>query len=198
MSPRLPPSSAVVLVALLGAAACSSSMAKSPPRPEKPEHSKPSATPPKQAPVQSTALDPGDVELLRALRRRIDDLAAREQTVAERERAVSEVESRLHNEIDARLEEVKKLEERQGVPGSLATPYAERLHALAETLRPLSARKAAPIIAAADVDLAVTLLQELGTERAGAVLAQMEPTQAARLLDRTAGRGRTGRTERRP
>ncbi|MBI5509002.1 MAG: hypothetical protein HY903_09630 [Deltaproteobacteria bacterium] len=197
MSARWCRPSGFTLLALVAAVGCSSSMAKSPPStdasgaavaaPGTPES--PPRTKPGNDATSGCDLDPGEVELFRALRRRVDDLTARENTLAGRERTVAEAERRLKGEIDLRLEEVKKLEARQGIGGPPPTPRAERLRTLADTLRPLSARKAAPILANADPDLAVTLLGELGTERAGAVLAQMDPALAGRLVDRAASAG---------
>ncbi len=60
----------------------------------------------------------------------------------------------------------------------------KRLQKLVETLKTLSARKAAPILEKADSRFATRLLLGLGPERTGKLLAAMEPGRAARLMVR--------------
>ena len=62
----------------------------------------------------------------------------------------------------------------------------ERLNKLVSALRTLSAAKAAPILAEADTRFATRLLQGLGAERTGKLLAKMKPAKAARLMKQLA------------
>ena len=183
----------------LGAGGCSTSMAKSPPtREETPATAAP--TPPAATPAQEPATakatqdcrctaDDGETaarELARALRARLVEVEARELAVARREADLNTTEKRIQGEIEPRIAEAHRLEERLGITQPLPGSHGDKVQALAESLRTLSPRKAAPIVANADVALAVTLLARLGTERSGALLAQMEPTQAARLVNELA------------
>lgn len=187
---------------LLSSAGCSTSMAKSPPSrdevtgkaPDKPTGTTLPAAMDSRATSATLAdnrcpassFDGAERDLLRSLRQRVDELQAREAAVTRREADVAGLEERWRTRLEPRFEEVRKLEERLGIAKPSTESHNARLEALAETLRPMSARKAAPILASADLAIAVSLLQRLGTDKASALLAQMEPTQAARLVEQVA------------
>ena len=124
-----------------------------------------------------------EITILQALRDRRVELDQREATIKAREEALS----KLKKEVDERLEnssrEIAKLEARLNMGEPARQAKEKRIVSLVDALTTLSAKKAAPMLVAADPALVGELLLRLGPQRAAALLAVMPATQAGHLVD---------------
>ena len=92
---------------------------------------------------------------------------------------------------DATLK-VESLEKKLVLGDFETSDREEKLDVLAKSVATVSARKAAPMLQKADVDVAVSLLMRLGPKRAGDLLAKMDAQRAAALIDRIANKRTPG------
>lgn len=128
------------------------------------------------------AASPAELAVMMTLRERHARAAARELELQRRETAVGALEQ----ELDARVAKLdaamNKLEERLnlGEPGRAARE--KRVDTLVETLGGLSVKKAAPILAEAEPEVAAELLRRVGAARAAALLTVMSPAKAGHFI----------------
>jgi len=117
-------------------------------------------------------------------------LEAREQALKAREEKLRERESELNSQQAALQEELGKLKayeaETQGAHAKELADREEKVSKLIETFETMSPKAAAGVIAGVDEELAVTALSRLSSEKAGKILAKLNPEQSARLSERMA------------
>jgi len=117
-------------------------------------------------------------------------LEAREQNLKAREEKLRERESELNSQQAALQEELGKLKayeaETQGAHAKELADREEKVSKLIETFESMSPKAAAGVIAGVDEELAVTALSRLSSEKAGKILAKLNPEQSARLSERMA------------
>ena len=130
--------------------------------------------------------DFAELKLLDALRKRDEELQLRARLLEEKESTLRRIEEELALKMDELRSRVVQMERRLELGDSEIQAREERLNKLISALRTLSAAKAAPILAEADTRFATRLLQGLGAERTGKLLAKMKPAKAARLMKQLA------------
>ncbi len=135
---------------------------------------------------ECTPLDYEELKLLADLRKRDNELQKMAKLLEEKEAVLARVQDQLDQRMAAMLVKLKELEEKLVLGEAEREAREARVQKLIETLKTLSARKAAPILAKADSRFATRLLLGLGPERTGKLLAAMEPAQAARIMSRLA------------
>lgn len=125
---------------------------------------------------------PEEMDVLMTLRERQADVVAREAVLKRREAALQKLEEELDGRVQKLDAHVAKLEERLelGEPGKAV--QEKRIAALVETLSGLTAKKAAPILAAAEPEVAAELLRRVGAAKAAALLAVMPPIKAGEFI----------------
>ncbi len=131
-------------------------------------------------------LPPAEVTFLKALRQRQRELQEREARVAQREEELRKRESVFRKRIaeaESRLEKLEAIAE-AGAKGREAREA--RVATLAKALEGLSAKKAAPMLATVDMELARELLVRLPPKQFGALLQAMPPQRAADLMQEVA------------
>ena len=124
-----------------------------------------------------------EMMLLQALRDRRVELDHREMELNSQSRALEQLAKRMDGELEKMTQQVAALEARLNIGEPRRKAREKRLASLVETLTTLSAKKAAPIMAAADVELVGDLLLRLGSARTASLLSAMPPAQAGRILD---------------
>jgi flagellar motility protein MotE (MotC chaperone) len=130
--------------------------------------------------------DFAELKLLDALRKRDEELQLRARLLEEKENTLRRIEEELALKMDELRSRVVQMERRLELGDAELQAREERLNKLVSALRTLSAAKAAPILAEADTRFATRLLQGLGAERTGKLLAKMKPAKAARLMKQLA------------
>ena len=130
--------------------------------------------------------DFAELKLLDALRKRDEELQLRARLLEEKENTLRRIEEELALKMDELRSRVVQMERRLELGDSELQAKEERLNKLVSALRTLSAAKAAPILAEADTRFATRLLQGLGAERTGKLLAKMKPAKAAKLMKQLA------------
>lgn len=130
--------------------------------------------------------DFAELKLLDALRKRDEELQLRARLLEEKENTLRRIEEELALKMEELRSRVVQMERRLELGDSELQAREERLNKLVSALRTLSAAKAAPILAEADTRFATRLLQGLGAERTGKLLAKMKPAKAARLMKQLA------------
>ena len=130
--------------------------------------------------------DFAELKLLHALRKRDEELQLRARLLEEKENTLRRIEEELALKMDELRSRVVQMERRLELGDAELQAREERLNKLVSALRTLSAAKAAPILAEADTRFATRLLQGLGAERTGKLLAKMKPAKAARLMKQLA------------
>ena len=138
----------------------------------------------------------GDVEALRNLRTREQDLARREAAISTREEALNALDSDLRNRMQAQensrqemenmvrrneavLAEMKALQERQRAEEELLRDA--RIQHLVTAYKGMKAEQAGALVNALDDDVAVAILSAMPGRNAGLILAFVDPEKAARL-----------------
>lgn len=142
----------------------------------------------KHPPVEkpSLAIEAGgakEITILQALRDRRVELDNREAAIKAREDAYSKLKKEVDERIENTSREIAKLEARLNMGEPARQAKEKRIVSLVDALTTLSAKKAAPMLAAADPALVGELLVRLGPQRAAALLSVMPPTQAGHLVD---------------
>lgn len=135
---------------------------------------------------QCEDLPPAEVTFLKALRDRQRELQEREARVAQREEELRKRESEFRKRIEeaeVRLEKLEAVAE-AGEKGREAREA--RVLTLAKAIESLSAKKAAPMLATVDKELARELLVRLPPKQFGALLQAMPPERAADLMQEVA------------
>ena len=135
---------------------------------------------------ECTPLDYEELKLFADLRKRDTELQKQAKLLEEKEAVLARVQDELEQRMAAMMIKLKELETKLVLGDAERVAREERVQKLIETLKTLSARKAAPILAKADSRFATRLLLGLGPERTGKLLAAMEPAQAARIMSRLA------------
>ena len=130
--------------------------------------------------------DFAELKLLDALKKRDEELQLRARLLEEKENTLRRIEEELALKMEELRSRVVQMERRLELGDSELQAKEERLNKLVSALRTLSAAKAAPILAEADTRFATRLLQGLGAERTGKLLAKMKPAKAARLMKQLA------------
>lgn len=133
---------------------------------------------------QCVSLDSAELELLNALRERRKELDAREEALKKREATVAIAEQAWKEKSELLFNKLRSLEERLELGEGAHAAQQKRLDALLATVKTLSPRKAAPVLAAASPDVAAVILARLAPERAAAILAALPSAQAGALVDR--------------
>ena len=109
------------------------------------------------------------------------DLAAERQRLAEREKALKQLEA----EVDKKIDRLRSI--REALEKLLAQKSAEeerRLAELAKVYQKMPPDKAAQILADLDQELTVQLLERMKVKVAARILAAMDQKMAARLTTR--------------
>ena len=133
---------------------------------------------------ECTPADYEELKLLADLRKRDNALQKQAKLLEEKEAVLGRVQDELNKKMAAMMAKLETLENRLELGQAQRDAREQRLQKLVETLKTLSARKAAPILEKADSRFATRLLLGLGPERTGKLLAAMEPARAARLMVR--------------
>lgn len=117
----------------------------------------------------------------------IKDIEEREESVKQKETAISEREKDVEAQKIALKEEVAKLEamraEIQGVRGKEIAANEEKINKLIETFETMSPKAAAAVLAKVDEELAVTTLSRLSNVKAGKILSQLDPVKSSKLSE---------------
>ena len=135
---------------------------------------------------ECTPLDYEELKLLADLRKRDTQLQKQAKLLEEKEAVLARVQDEIELRMATMMAKLKELETKLALGDAERVAREQRVLKLIETLKTLSARKAAPILAKADSRFATRLLLGLGPERTGKLLAAMEPAQAARIMSRLA------------
>jgi len=125
--------------------------------------------------LNAAGLSRGVDAIIAAIRKREVDLAVREQRVAERERAVTELEDL----IEKRSTDIDRI--RQQVENRIAEwseQGRDRVTQLAEVYSTMKADRAAILLSKMELDLAVSVVRSMKKKSAAAVLAVMRPDRA--------------------
>lgn len=125
--------------------------------------------------LNAAGLSRGVDAIIAAIRDREVELIQREQKIAERERSVVELESL----IEQRTLELERI--RQNVEdriSSWATQGPDRIQQLASVYSAMPAGRAANLLAKLDLDLAVSVVQNMKKKQSAGVLAAMKADRA--------------------
>jgi len=123
----------------------------------------------------------GATELAAALARRERGLEEREQTIKDREAAIAAAEAK----IEGRLKELEAVRARISEQlDRTDTVRTERVTALVAMIEANRAPNVAPMFGALDAGLAVEVLDKMNRTKAGKLLAELPPAQAAALAMR--------------
>ncbi len=131
--------------------------------------------------LRAPGLSKGVDAIIAQIRKREVDLVVREQNVAERERAVAELETLL----ERRVVELDRI--RQEVEDRIAawsSQGQDRVMQLANVYSAMPPPKAGALLGKLDLDLAVSVLREMKKKKSAAVLSAMQPDRALRLSRR--------------
>ncbi len=128
-----------------------------------------------------------DMQLLTALHQRRLQLDTREAALGEREKTLQALRDALDQRMQSMSGALEKFEERYLLGEPARRARDKRIAALVEAMTGLSAKKAAPMLAAADPDLTGDLLMRMGPARTAALLAIMPVARAARLMEQMSG-----------
>lgn len=124
-----------------------------------------------------------EIKVLLRLRERHTVLLAQESMVAQREAQLN----RLEKDFEAKLAQLEvgmaKIEQRLLLGDAKQKQHEQRLVALVDTISKLSAKKAAPMLAAAEPEVVAELFRRLGAQRTSSLLAVMPPAKAGKLID---------------
>jgi len=129
-------------------------------------------------PVRSTE----EMDVLMTLRERHAELTAREAVLKRRESAVAELEKSLDHKIAQLDGKMDKLEERLNLGDPGRAQREKRISTLVDTLTGLTAKKAAPILAETEPEVAAELLRRMDAAKAAALLAIMPPQKAGQFV----------------
>ena len=135
---------------------------------------------------ECTPLDYEELKLLADLRKRDTQLQKQAKLLEEKEAVLARVQDEIELRMATMMAKLNELEAKLTLGDAERAAREQRVLKLIETLKTLSARKAAPILAKADSRFATRLLLGLGPARTGKLLAAMEPAQAARIMSRLA------------
>lgn len=131
--------------------------------------------------LRAPGLSKGVDAIVAEIRKREVDLALREQRVAERERAVVELESM----IETRTIELDRI--RQEIENRIAEWTAQgpdRVTQLSDVYSSMPPQKAGALLGKLDLDLAVAVVRGMKKKKSAGVLAAMRPDRALRLSRR--------------
>jgi flagellar motility protein MotE (MotC chaperone) len=118
--------------------------------------------------------------LMDKLRQKERSLDHREATLAAREADLRLAEQKL----EERVEELRVLREELRVQlADLDEAQEERVVGLVRMFEGMRSKDAAAILSATDTDIAIHVLERLSRMKAGKVLAEMDPTEAAALAN---------------
>lgn len=123
-----------------------------------------------------------ELNVLMTLRERHADVMARESAVLKREDHVAELERTLDERVAKLDGKMDKLEERLNMAEPGRAAQEKRITALVETLSGLTAKKAAPILAEAEPEVAAELLRRMDAAKAAALLAVMPAAKAGQFI----------------
>ncbi len=135
-----------------------------------------------------------DVQVLTTLHQRRLQLDAREEEMNEREKALDAFKATLDKKLKAISVELDKFEARYALGEPARQEREKRIKALVDAMTGLSAKKAAPLLAAADPQLVGDLLIRMGPSRTAGLLAIMPVPKAARLMEQMGGPARPQET----
>lgn len=132
---------------------------------------------------ESVCLQKQELEVLTALRQRRLELDQREAVLKAREVSMDKLRKQVDDKIGQMSVEVARLELKLQIGEAYRQDRERRLTMLVESLGGLSAKKAAPVLAAADPALVSEVMMRLGPDRTAALLAVMKPVQAGGLVN---------------
>ncbi|MEM6730072.1 MAG: hypothetical protein AAF658_00865 [Myxococcota bacterium] len=142
-------------------------------------------------------LPPAEVSFLKALRDRQRELQEREARVAQREEELRKRESEFQRRISNAVKRIEELEAIAEAGKQGREARETRVMTLAKALEGLSAKKAAPMLANVELDLARELMMRLSPKQFGALLTVMDPQRAADLMQEVAQVATPGRRSKR-
>ncbi len=120
----------------------------------------------------------------------IDKLKLRERSLDHREATLAAREADLQlaeQKLEERVQELQTLrEELREQLGSLDEAQEARVTGLVRMFEGMRSKDAAAILAETETAIAIRVLERMGRMKAGNVLAEMEPTEAAALANRFA------------
>ena len=125
-----------------------------------------------------------ELALLADLKKRDDELQKREKLLEEKEAVLARVDDELKQKMTKMLERIQTMEKVLELGKEERRARDERFQKLVDTIKTLSARKAAPILEQADMRFATRLMRGLGPKLIGKLLAAMPPGRAALLMGR--------------
>jgi flagellar motility protein MotE (MotC chaperone) len=125
---------------------------------------------------------PEEMDVLMTLRERHAQVSARELMAEKKEAELTQLEQRIDKRVAKLDDAMAKLEARLDLAEPGRAIKEERIKGMVETLSGLTAKKAAPILAEAEPEVAAELLRRLGATRAAALLAVMPATKAGRFI----------------
>ena len=131
-----------------------------------------------------------ELEVLTALRQRRLELDQREAVLKAREDNIDKLRKQVDDKLTQMGAEVARLELKLQIGEAYRIDHEKRLTMLVDTLGSLSAKKAAPVLSAADPQLVSDVMMRLGPARTAALLAVMKPTQAGGLVNQL-GKGKS-------
>ncbi len=141
-----------------------------------------SANPPaKRVVEQGCLVDPSAIE---DLRKRREELDARQKTLAQKEAEIKAKESAIEEELK-RLEEMKDLIAVQ--QGQVDAQTEEKVAKLVETIENMSPKKASELISTVDEKLAIVAMTRISTAKLSKIMNNIEPARAARLSESMTG-----------
>lgn len=146
-------------------------------RADKPDRAAPGKAETSAAPKREDppAFTPGEIEVLRQLAKRREQLDARARDLDKRDALMRAAESRL----DAKLDALKALQERVGA--SIKTHDAQqdaKLASLVKLYEAMKPKDAAAIFEALDLDTLLLVAERMKERKLAPIMAQMRPTKA--------------------
>lgn len=126
----------------------------------------------------------GERKILLALRKRDDALKARAAALARQATLLAAAKARLQKDIAALKPVADALESKKR---EQTKTNDARWQALAQTYAAMAPRDAARIFDGLAPDVTIGLLRRIGSRKAAAILAQMDPKKARQMTERLAG-----------
>jgi flagellar motility protein MotE (MotC chaperone) len=136
-----------------------------------------------QGEVPTTCPSGSDMQLLIALHQRRLQLDTREAALNEREKSLQAMRDILDQRLATVSGDLEKFEARYKLGEPARQAREVRIRALVEAMTGLSAKKAAPMLAAAEADLTGDLLMRMGPARTANLLSLMPVQRAAKLME---------------
>lgn len=130
-----------------------------------------------------------DMQILTHLLKRRRMLDTREAALDAREKVLLKLKQETVEKMDVIHAELEKVEARYKLGEPARQMRSKRIETLVDALTGLSAKKAAPMLSAADPDLVGDLLLRMGPTRTAALLAIMAPAKAGKLMEQMGAPG---------